>query len=124
MSIPRPEYPRPQFVRADWLNLNGTWQFEADYGDSGIERGVKDRALTGTITVPARALQSVGVRAILPWKVAAETTTFALEVSNLADVRAASYAGVTGPVREPIGDLYEYPLPGRAFMATLRVARE
>ena len=80
--------------------------------------------LTGTITVPARALQSVGVRAILPWKVAAETTTFALEVSNLADVRAASYAGVTGPVREPIGDLYEYPLPGRAFMATLRVARE
>ena len=52
MSIPRPEYPRPQFVRADWLNLNGTWQFEADYGDSGIERGVKDRALTGTVTVP------------------------------------------------------------------------
>ena len=52
MSIPRPEYPRPQFVRADWLNLNGTWQFEADYGDSGIERGVRDRALTGTITVP------------------------------------------------------------------------
>jgi beta-galactosidase/beta-glucuronidase len=39
-------------VRADWLNLNGTWQFEADYGDSGIERGVKDRALAGTITVP------------------------------------------------------------------------
>ncbi|WP_395142893.1 glycoside hydrolase family 2 protein [Armatimonas sp.] len=52
MSIPRPEYPRPQFVRTDWLNLNGAWQFEADYGDSGIERGVKDRALTGTITVP------------------------------------------------------------------------
>ncbi|MCX6368067.1 MAG: beta-galactosidase [Armatimonadetes bacterium] len=52
MSIPRPEYPRPQFVRVDWLNLNGTWQFEADYGDSGIERGVKDRALAGTITVP------------------------------------------------------------------------
>ncbi|WP_394796222.1 glycoside hydrolase family 2 protein [Armatimonas sp.] len=52
MSIPRPEYPRPQFVRTDWLNLNGAWQFEADYGDSGIERGVKDRVLTGTITVP------------------------------------------------------------------------
>jgi beta-galactosidase/beta-glucuronidase len=52
MSIPRPEYPRPQFVRADWLNLNGEWQFEADYGDSGIERGLKDRALTGKITVP------------------------------------------------------------------------
>ena len=22
-----PEYPRPQMVRADWLNLNGEWQF-------------------------------------------------------------------------------------------------
>ena len=28
MSIPRPEYPNPQFARADWMNLNGTWQFE------------------------------------------------------------------------------------------------
>lgn len=52
MSIPRPEYPRPQFVRTDWLNLNGTWQFEADYGDSRIERGLKDRPLTGEILVP------------------------------------------------------------------------
>lgn len=39
-------------MRAEWLNLNGTWQFEADYGDSGIERGLKDRALTGEILVP------------------------------------------------------------------------
>src|ERR1022692_3714634 len=22
-----PEYPRPQMVRKDWLNLNGVWQF-------------------------------------------------------------------------------------------------
>ena len=22
------DYPRPQFVRADWENLNGTWDFE------------------------------------------------------------------------------------------------
>ena len=27
-NIPRPEYPRPQFVREDsWLNLNGEWDF-------------------------------------------------------------------------------------------------
>lgn len=52
MSVPRPEYPRPQFVRSEWLNLNGEWQFEADYGDSGLERGLKDRELTGKITVP------------------------------------------------------------------------
>ncbi|MFF9495989.1 glycoside hydrolase family 2 protein [Streptomyces flaveolus] len=51
-SVPRPEYPRPQFVRRDWLNLNGTWQFETDQGDSGLERGLLDRALTGEILVP------------------------------------------------------------------------
>ena len=29
-QIPRPEYPRPQFVRDNWINLNGTWQFSFD----------------------------------------------------------------------------------------------
>ena len=24
-QIPRPEYPRPQFERTDWINLNGEW---------------------------------------------------------------------------------------------------
>ena len=51
-ECPRPEYPRPQFVRTDWMNLNGQWQFEIDAGDSGLERGLKDRDLTGEITVP------------------------------------------------------------------------
>ncbi|WP_172255262.1 glycoside hydrolase family 2 protein [Saccharibacillus deserti] len=27
---PRPEYPRPQFERAQWLNLNGEWDFAFD----------------------------------------------------------------------------------------------
>ena len=26
-KVPRLEYPRPQWVRADWLNLNGEWEF-------------------------------------------------------------------------------------------------
>lgn len=30
MSIPRPEHPRPDFLRADWLNLNGCWTFDFD----------------------------------------------------------------------------------------------
>ncbi|MEU2198512.1 sugar-binding domain-containing protein [Isoptericola sp. NPDC019482] len=51
-AVPRPEYPRPQMVRERWLNLNGTWQFELDRGDSGLERGLRDRELAGTITVP------------------------------------------------------------------------
>ncbi len=52
MSIPRSEYPRPQFVRKEWLCLNGEWQFEIDSGDSGLERGLKDRELGRRITVP------------------------------------------------------------------------
>ena len=32
-SIPRAEHPNPQFMRKQWLNLNGTWQFEKDMGD-------------------------------------------------------------------------------------------
>ncbi len=52
MAIPRPEYPRPQFVRKDWLCLNGEWQFEMDNADSGLERGLRDRELKGKIVVP------------------------------------------------------------------------
>jgi len=52
MSMPRAEYPRPQFQRTDWLCLNGEWQFEIDAGDSGLERGLLERELTDRITVP------------------------------------------------------------------------
>lgn len=34
--IPRPEYPRPQFVRTDWLNLNGVWGFQFDDENAGL----------------------------------------------------------------------------------------
>jgi len=51
-DMPRSEYPRPQFVRADWLCLNGRWQFEIDVGNSGLERGLRDRELSGSIVVP------------------------------------------------------------------------
>lgn len=33
--IPRPEYPRPDFVRGEWMNLNGTWRFDFDDEDKG-----------------------------------------------------------------------------------------
>ncbi|MFJ9733301.1 glycoside hydrolase family 2 protein [Streptomyces sp. NPDC101171] len=51
-DLPRPEYPRPQFVRDAWLNLNGEWEFEIDRSDTGLERGLRDRPLTGRIVVP------------------------------------------------------------------------
>ena len=52
MTIPRSEYPRPQFVRPDWLCLNGDWEFEIDAGDTGLERGLGERPLAGRIWVP------------------------------------------------------------------------
>ena len=63
-GIPRGEYPRPQFVRPEWLCLNGPWQFEVDQGDDGLERGLLDRDLRGEITVPfcpEAPLSGVGV---------------------------------------------------------------
>lgn len=52
-SIPRPEYPRPQFVRRDWMNLNGEWAFEMDHGCSGRKRGlVEQGTLSSRIVVP------------------------------------------------------------------------
>ena len=45
MSIPRAEHPRPQFVRKNWQNLNGSWQFEIDNGKSGIARKIYEEVL-------------------------------------------------------------------------------
>jgi len=54
MQIPRSEHPRPQFVRENWLNLNGSWQFEIDQGRSGEAREIYKEgvALSDKITVP------------------------------------------------------------------------
>jgi hypothetical protein len=43
-----PEYPRPQMVRTDWLNLNGPW----DYALSKNEETTPVTAYTGKILVP------------------------------------------------------------------------
>ena len=52
-AIPRPEYPRPQFVRNQWLNLNGEWEFAFDDANQGLQLGWFDgRTLPGRITVP------------------------------------------------------------------------
>jgi beta-galactosidase/beta-glucuronidase len=52
-AIPRREYPRPQFVRHQWLNLNGEWEFAFDDANQGLQLGWYDgRTLPGRITVP------------------------------------------------------------------------
>ena len=54
VQIPRKEYPRPQFERENWLNLNGEWAFEMDNGRSGEARGLyqEGAALADKILVP------------------------------------------------------------------------
>jgi beta-galactosidase/beta-glucuronidase len=44
-SIPLPEHPRPDFQRAQWLNLNGRWQFAFDPQASGEREGWPSRGL-------------------------------------------------------------------------------
>jgi len=50
----RNEYPRPQFVRKEWQNLNGTWQFDFDDADIGVkEKWFRpDHQLSRRIEVP------------------------------------------------------------------------
>ena len=42
VELPRPEYPRPQFEREAWMNLNGTWSFDFDFGESGKDRNYQN----------------------------------------------------------------------------------
>ncbi|RDB03461.1 glycoside hydrolase family 2 protein [Runella aurantiaca] len=38
-NIPLPEHPRPDWERANWLNLNGDWEFRFDKEDAGLKQG-------------------------------------------------------------------------------------
>jgi len=51
--IPRSEYPRPQFVRSPWVNLNGIWSYTFDFGKSGKQRGfANSQGFDNKINVP------------------------------------------------------------------------
>jgi Beta-galactosidase/beta-glucuronidase len=52
-DIPRPEYPRPQFQRENWINLNGKWSFTFDFGKSGLDRRLQEsKGFDKSIIVP------------------------------------------------------------------------
>src|SRR5215469_18953792 len=46
---PLPEYPRPQFVRTNWMNLNGIWQFQAGATNDPVPT---NQTLSSQILVP------------------------------------------------------------------------
>ena len=50
----RNEYPRPQFVRENWLNLNGTWDFDFDDKEEALTQHWEEDnyKLTHKIEVP------------------------------------------------------------------------
>jgi len=70
MDTPRPEYPRPQFRRDHWLNLNGEWEFAEDGGASGHERGWQTgHTFDKTIVVPfppESTSSGIGARDFMP----------------------------------------------------------
>ena len=52
-EIPLPEHPRPDFERAEWINLNGYWSFSFDAAAAGKALSDKSVApLESRILVP------------------------------------------------------------------------
>ena len=52
-DVPRPEYPRPQFERHEWQNLNGTWTYAFDFSLTGEARNWQNsNGFEGRINVP------------------------------------------------------------------------
>lgn len=50
-AIPRPEHPRPDAIRGEWLNLNGEWEF-AESDEPMDERYLGEQAYPERIAVP------------------------------------------------------------------------
>jgi beta-galactosidase/beta-glucuronidase len=52
--IPRNEHPNPNFKRENYEILNGEWEFEFDFGNSGVNREMfkNDSVFSKKITVP------------------------------------------------------------------------
>jgi hypothetical protein len=52
-AVPRPEHPRPDLCRENWMSLNGEWQFEIDKAADGESRGLTyGKDLNAKIIVP------------------------------------------------------------------------
>ena len=70
LAQPRPEYPRPQFERDSWQNLNGEWTYELDPVKTGHERNLNDsKGFAGKIVVPfapESGLSGVGHKEFIP----------------------------------------------------------
>ncbi|MDO6355877.1 glycoside hydrolase family 2 TIM barrel-domain containing protein [Caloramator sp. CAR-1] len=68
MNIPRNEYPRPNFKRNNWINLNGEWDFEFDDANLGEkEKWFLGKQFSRKILVPfcyQSKLSGIGDRSV------------------------------------------------------------
>ena len=69
--IPRNEHPNPNFKRANYEILNGEWEFEFDFGNSGVNREMfkNDSVFSKKITVPfcvESELSGIGYKDFIP----------------------------------------------------------
>ena len=71
-QVPRPEHPQPQFQREAWQNLNGTWEFEFDDANAGVDGDWASgtRKFSRAITVPfcfESRRSGIGDTSFHPW---------------------------------------------------------
>ena len=69
--IPRNEHPNPNFKRANYEILNGEWEFEFDFGNSGVNREMfkNSSVFSKKITVPfcvESELSGIGYKDFIP----------------------------------------------------------
>ena len=88
-SLPRPEYPRPQFVRTDWLNLNGPWKLRIDDQTTAMTN-----ILPNSVTTDTSWISQFGVLAA-KWRLYA----VAIGPSGLCGATATPYVSASAAIR-------------------------
>ena len=79
---------------------------------------IADLSGNPTYRVPDRVLHSAGARVAVP---SLPGLTLSLDIRNLLDLRTAEYPNAIGGTdRYPIGDLFDYPIPGRRLLLSAR----
>jgi len=110
---PLPGRPAHDFV-ADLSFTRGPVRVR--YGLDLVEGILTDTS--ENIEVPLRVFHGAGIRVAIPGVRGLSAT---LDVRNIFDLRVVEYPGAFGgPVRAPVGDVFEYPLPGRRVLVSLR----
>lgn len=94
-SVPRPEHPRPDFRRSEWLCLNGSWDFAFDPDDRGRTDGWQHAGAS----FPDRILVP------FPW----ESPAAWGDAGQAGDARFSSSHAYREPVEQPVEPVVRGP---------------